>query len=170
MDKKTANQILSTLDATVGQIEALAKGGKIDPRLASSLIRDLDGFADKFEVAAFGQASLKARQAKVLQKDSDEKYMDTFKNPQKPIQTDADEPYMHKTGPTFSGKGVETYDSDDTSQVTDRDEYNVRDLNDMAGGTKKQPSWTKGPAGKSTKQGATRQASASAKPEKTWAP
>ena len=92
--------------------------------------------------------------------------MNTFDNPNKVIQSDKDEPYMHSIGPSFNAKGIGTYDVDRTSTVSERDEYAVRDLNEYAGGTKKQPSWAKGPAGKSTKQGSTvpRQAS------KTWAP
>lgn len=174
--KQIANRVLSTLDNTAEQLEALAKAGKIDPKLASTIAHDIDAFADKFEVAVFGKDNLmkrasKLRQAKVIQRDSDEKYMESFKNPIKTITTDADEPYMHKAEPGYnSTKSIETYDADISSSVHDRDEYNVRELNEFSPGTKKQPSWEKGPAGKSTAIGsgparAPRQATT-----KNWAP
>jgi len=157
-DKKRqlANQILSTLDETANKIDELTKSGKLDQKMASEVINNIDSFSDKFQVYAFGPGSLtrhKLKVAEVLQKDSDEKYMDSFDNIQKVIQSDADEKYMHHTGPTFSGKGMGTYDTDDSSQVIHRDEYAVRDLSEYSGKTSKQPSWDKGPAGKSTKQG-----------------
>lgn len=159
MDKKAAGQILTKLEATASDIEALKKAERIDPKIASELVSNIDTFSDKLEIAAFGKAAFEARKAKVLMKDPDEPYMDTFENPQKVIDGDPDEPYMHESGASFNGKSIPTYDSDDTSQVTDRDEYNVREVSEWADGTKQQPSWTSGPAGKSTKQGST----------KTWA-
>jgi len=139
--------------------------------MASSLIRAIDGFADRFEVAAFGKDNLQRRMAKVLKRDPDEKYMETFENVNKPLKTDADEEFMHKVGPSFNAKGIGTYDVDRSSTVSERDEYNVRDLSEWSDPTKKQPSWAKGSAGKSTKQGSTRQAAAAApRGPKTWAP
>lgn len=170
MDKQLANQTLATLDDISRRLEVLAGKGLIDTKVATSVVTALDGFSDKFHVAAFGQESLdryKAHVAKVLKKDSDEKYMDTFDNPNKVISGESDEPYMHKVGPGFNSSGIDTFDQDRTTTVTDRKEYAIRDLNEHAGGTKKQPSWSGGPAGKSTKQGSTRQAS---RPTKTWAP
>lgn len=167
IEKNVANRILANLEKTADKVESLAKAGKLDPRVASQLVGQLDGFADKFQVAAFGPKSLevqKAKVAKVLQSDSDEKYMDTFDNPNKPLETDADEPYMHKTEAPFNGKAQPTFDQDRTTTVSERDEYNVRDVSEWADGTKKQPSWSKGPAGKSTKQGSTAPASG-----KSWA-
>jgi hypothetical protein len=71
---------------------------------------------------------------------------------------------------------MDTFDADISSSVHDRDEYQVRDLNEFASGTKKQPSWEKGPAGKSTaigsgpsRQQQPRQA-ARRQPAKNWAP
>jgi hypothetical protein len=184
--KKIANKVLTTLDNTCKQLETLAQSGKIDKRLAASIVRDIDTFADKFEVAVYGQENLQkrasqVRQAKVLQMDADEKYMGTFENPIKPITTDADEPYMHKAEHGYnSTKDMETYDADISSSVHDRDEYTVRDLNEFSPGTKKQPSWEGGPAGKSTAIGsapARRPQTAGAPPAaapapraKTWAP
>ena len=78
---------------------------------AKDLVLALDKYADELEKAAYGDTSLTLRQAEVLktaeviQRDSDEKYMDTFKSPTKPIQTEADEPYMR------------AYADDDTSGV-----------------------------------------------------
>lgn len=177
IEKQVANRVLANLDETANKIEALAKSGKMDPRLAAALTKDIDSFADKFQVAAFGPDSLKRhaqKVAKVLQKDSDEKYMDTFDNPNKVLQSDSDEPYMHKTEQSFNAKGIDNYDQDRTTTVTDRDEYQVRDLSEWTEKTKKQPSWSKGPAGKSTKQGsapaAKPAAPRTASTGKTWSP
>ena len=162
MNKQLANKILSNLDETANLIDKLAKNGKLDSKVAAELNGNIDSFSDKFQSAAFGKQSLAAWRAKVGrvdQMDSDEPYMKTFENPQKPIQTDADEPYMHHTEKSFNCDSIPTYDSDDTSGVTDRKEYAVRDLSEHADPTKQQPSWTGGPAGKSTRQGA----------EKSWA-
>jgi hypothetical protein len=161
IDKKVANQVLSTLDSTAGKLEKLAAEGKLDKKVASSLVTEIDAYADRFQVAAFGPDNLRAFKAKVLKKDSDEKYMDTFDNPNKVIQSDADEDYMHKVGPSFNSKAIDTYDQDMSSSVSDRKEYDVRDLSEHADGTKKQPSWSGGSAGKSTKLGT--------KAPKTWA-
>lgn len=170
--KQLANKILSTLDDTANKIDQLSKTGKLDRKLASEIVNNIDSFSDKFQVYAFGPESLikhKAKVAEVIQRDSDEKYMDTFDNVQKVIKSDADEKYMHHTGPTFHGKGIGTYDTDDSSQVRNRDEYQVRDLSEYADKTTKQPSWAKGPAGKSTKQGSETIKTALDGP-KEWAP
>lgn len=163
MEKRLANKILTNLEHVATQVEALAKEGRIDAEEATKLASMIDAFSDRFEIAAFGEESFKRRQAKVLQKDKDEAYMDTFDNPNKVIQADKDEPYMHTAPGGFNSKPIGTFDVDSSSTVSDRDEYQVRDLNQYAGGTKKQPSWSGGSAGKSTKVG-------TGKPEKTWAP
>lgn len=155
MDKKTANQILSSLDRSANAIDALANAGKIDVKLAAEISGYLDSASDKIEVEAFGTRNLAARQAKVLQRDSDEKFMDTYDNPNKVLQSDSDEKFMHKTEPSFNSKAMDTFDADRSSTVSERDEYQVRDLSEHADPAKKQPSWSKGPAGKSTKQGST---------------
>lgn len=165
MDKKSANQVLQTLDDTAQRLENLKVAGKINPQVADDLIRQIDTFADRFQIAAFGKESFKRFQAKVIQRDSDEKFMDTFDNPNKVIQSDADEPYMHKVPPSFNSKGIDTYDQDNSYAVSDRREYDVRDLNEYAGGTQKQPSWSGGSAGKSTRQGSAVPRAAS---KKTW--
>lgn len=160
MDKKIASQMLTQLEATANDVESLVKAGKIDPRAASKIVRNLDSFSDKLEIAAYGEASFNARKAKVLQQDPDEAYMKTFENPNKVIEGEGDEPYMHDSGESFNGKSIPTYDQDNTNNMTERDEYNVRGMSEWADGTKQQPSWERGPAGKSTKQGSS----------KTWAP
>jgi hypothetical protein len=164
MEKRLANRILTNLEHTATELEKLAKAGHIDARLASDLVEKIDNFSDQFEVATFGPDSFRARQARVIQSDKDEPYMSTFDNPNKVIQSDKDESYMHTAPAGFNAKAIGTFDVDSSSTVTDRDEYNIRDLNPYAGGTKAQPSWKGGPAGKSTRQGSYD------KPEKTWAP
>lgn len=163
MEKRLANRILTNLEHTASELERLASAGHVDPRLAAELVQKIDGFSDKFEVAAFGEKSFLNRRAKVLQSDKDEPYMSTFDNPNKVIQSDKDEPYMHEAPASFNAKAIGTFDVDRTTTVSDRDEYQVRDLNQYAGGTKKQPSWAGGPAGKSTRQG-------SYDKPKTWSP
>lgn len=156
MDKRLAGSILSRLEQTANELQSHLASGQLSDESKADLkkiISGLDQVSDRVEISAFGEESFKQRQAKVLEKDPDEKYMDTFDNPQKVIESEPDEPYMHDTGPTFQGKGVKTFDSDDTSQVTERDEFNVREVSEWADGTKKQPSWSKGPAGKSTAWG-----------------
>jgi hypothetical protein len=173
MNKHYANKVIETLDDTAGSIERLAKAGKIDAKVASGLIRNIDAFADKFHVAAFGQESFdKYRQkvALVIEKDPDEKYMDTYDNPQKVIESDPDESYMHKTNPSFNSGSIDTYDSDRSSTVSkERKEYAPRDLSEWADKPKQQPSWAGGSAGKSTKQGSVNRNPRSPN-SKTWAP
>ncbi len=164
IEKKVANKVLSDLDASAKKIIEFKIAGKLDPRLADTLVREIDTFADKFEIKAFGQKSFDARRAKlakVLQKDKDEGFMDTFDNPNKVIESDKDEPYMHSIPPSARLDGVKTFDQDMTTTVSDRDEYGVNGLSEYAEPTKKQPSWTGGP--KKSK------ASVASKP-KTWAP
>jgi hypothetical protein len=159
MNKGLANKILTNLDETANLIDKLAKDGKVNPKVASELTRNIDSFADRFQVAAFGKGSLenwRAKLARVDQMDSDEIYMKTYENPQKVLGEGTPQPYLHESGKSFNCDSIPTYDSDDTSQVTDRKEYDVRDLNEYAGGTKPQPSWTGGRGGKSTRQGAKR--------------
>ena len=166
MDKRIASQVLSTLDSTAKEVEELLAGGHVNSEEAGKLLHNIDSFADRLQIAAYGKASFRAFQAKVLERDSDEPWMDTFNNVQEPIQTDPDEPYMHMAPGGYNSKDMPTYDSDDSSGVTERDEYAVHDLSEYSDPTKQQPSWARGPAGKSTKQG-------SGKPKiaaKTWAP
>lgn len=159
MNKRLANELLGALDRTANDLTALAKSGKVNPETVKEVIGNIDSFSDKLEITAFGRQAFENRRAKVIKQDADEPYMKTFENPQEPIITESDEPYMHDTGPTWSGPGVKTFDSDDTTQVTDRPEHQVRDLSEWTDKTKQQPSWSGGSAGKSTRQGSS----------KTWA-
>jgi hypothetical protein len=171
MQKQLANKILTSLDHTANRLEELAKTGKVDQSIIAGLVKEIDGFSDKFQIAAFGKESFERHQAKfakVIQRDADEKFMDTFDNPNKVIQSDADESYMHRTPASFNNKAMDSYDQDQTSTVSDRDEFAVRDLSEHANPVKRQPSWPRGPAGKSTKQGSTLPKSNSV-PEKQWA-
>jgi len=159
MDKTTANKILTALDRTADEIQTLIKSKKIDPKVAAQVIKNIDSFADKFEVTAFGAKNLASRKAKVIQQDNDEPYMKAFENTVGPLQTEPDEPYMKKIGPSFNSKEINTYDTDRSSVVENRNEYDVRDLSEWTDKTKKQPSWEHGSSGKSTRQGSS----------KTWA-
>ncbi len=142
--KATANQSLATLDKTAKLIQENFKAWGIPFKIAKEIVNNLDKTADAVEALAFGEQSLQARQAeiavtssdfakdattqglisrsdfakaaKVIQRDSDEKYMDTFKNPSKPIETDGDEPYMS------------AYGDDQSSSVNDGEDETGRDL------------------------------------------
>jgi len=169
IDKKIAAQVLDTLDATGNEIAALAASGFLSPEVTGELLHNIDSSADRLQLAAFGPeafAAYKAKIAKVIKQDSDEPYMKTFDNVNAPEKVEADEPYMHKTEPSFNSKSIPTFDQDNSAAVSERSEYDVRDLSEYADKTTKQPSWPGGSSGKSTKQGATRQASAPAR--KTW--
>jgi hypothetical protein len=157
--KDTANKVLSNLDAAATRIEKLVAAGKLDGRVASSMLTQLDSFADRFEATAFGRESFLRRKAKVLQHDADEKYMATFENPVKPLHVEADETYMHNAGHGARwSEDIPTFDADRSSIVTDRPEFSVRDQSPLSNGGKtvKQPSWA----------GAGKKSTASAK---TWA-
>ena len=160
IEKKIANKVLSNLDEAAEKLDMLKNAGKIDPRLATSLLREIDGFADRFEIAAYGEKNLSSRKAKVLEKDKDEPYMDTFDNPNKVIEGDKDEPYMHSIPPSARLDGIKTFDQDMTTTVTDRDEYGVVGLSEHSDASKKQPSWT----------GSPKKSKASTSKPKTWAP
>jgi hypothetical protein len=158
MKKETARKLIATLDKTANDVELLVKRHVFSAEAGQEILQHIDATADRIQLAAYGQKAFDAyrrqQQAKVIKKDSDEKYMDTFDNVQKPIQTDSDEPYMHHADGGFNSKGIDTYDSDDSSQVSGRDEYDVRDLSEFSDKTTKQPSWPGGSSGKSTRQGA----------------
>jgi hypothetical protein len=159
MEKRIANKILTNLEYAATELEGLAKNGQINPRLAAQLVNDIDSFSDKFEVSVFGVDSFKNRQAKVLQMDKDEVYMHTFDNPNKVIIVDKDEAYMHTAPGGYRSDAIGTFDVDRSATVVDRQESAVHDLSPFADKTKQQPSWTSGPV-----------KTASAKPEKHWAP
>ena len=131
--KGKADQLLGRLDKVADVIQKNASKWGIPFDEAKKIVNTLDKVADDAEAVIYGEDSLHTRQAevllndadftkaakanlgeetftkaaKVIQRDSDEPYMDTFINPMKPIQTDADEPYMSAYGDDQSS-AVET--------------------------------------------------------------
>lgn len=89
-----ANNILTRLDKIASAIQSNYEAWGMPFDTAKDIVNDLDKTADEVEVAAFGKESFTRRQAEVIQRDTDEKYMDTYKNPMAPVQVEADEPYM----------------------------------------------------------------------------
>ena len=145
--KNLANKVLSNLDSAASRIEDLSSQGKINPRIAANLIRELDSFADRFEATAFGADSLNRRKATWIQGDSDEKsYMDGFNNVNAPHKTDADEEYMHEVGPSAYFDSIKTFDQDRSSVMMNRPEYAVVGQSEYSNGGKsvRQPSMTSG--------------------------
>jgi hypothetical protein len=142
--KTTANQSLATIDKTAQLIQDNYKAWGIPFKIAKEMVNRLDKTADAVESLVYGERSLQNRQAevavqsedfvkealtegliskgefakaaKVIQRDSDESYMETFGNPHKPIETDADEPYMS------------AYGDDQSSAVNDGEDSTGRDL------------------------------------------
>ena len=98
ISKESANDALHKLDSAADLIRVNASKWGIPDKVALSLQVAMDHAADLIEAEAFGAESLANHQnavvAKVIQKDSDEPYMNTFANPMAPILTNADEPYM----------------------------------------------------------------------------
>lgn len=108
--QEVANETLFRLDRLANTIqEKHAEWGMPQP-VAKQMVNELDKTADALELATFGQESFAKRQVEiakyahqkqaklkvgeVLQREADEPYMQTFKNPMNPIQVEADEPYM----------------------------------------------------------------------------
>lgn len=97
---KQASALLGRLDKIATDIQANHASWGMSFEDARSLVNSLDKVADQLETNFFGPESFQARQveilkeAKVIQKDSDESYMDTFNSPMAVHQSDADEPYM----------------------------------------------------------------------------
>ena len=101
--KKQASDLLGRLDRIASEVQANFGSWGMTKDQARSVVNGLDKIADDFEAGVYGDSSLQRRQqvvvlAKVIQKDSDEAYMDTFNSPSKPHQTDGDEPYMSAYG------------------------------------------------------------------------
>lgn len=120
VQKSQANQLLGRLDKLASTIQANAEKWGMPFEAARQIVNELDKTADAAESFIFGQDSLQVRQAemafhdqnlakaakelvgeevynkaaRVLQRDSDESYMDTFNSPMQPHETDGDEPYM----------------------------------------------------------------------------
>lgn len=96
--KEEASQILGRLDHMAASIQDNHEKWKIPFVVAKALVNSIDKVADEIELASMGPESLLKRQVhtlakegKVVRKDADEGYMDTFNAPMAPIQTDADE-------------------------------------------------------------------------------
>lgn len=98
--KAKYDNVLGRLDKMAGFIQDNHAKWGMDFETAKALVNNLDVVADTVEKLAYGPDSLLRRQAEVLKKaqvidrNSDEPYMDTFKNPMQPHQTNGDEPYM----------------------------------------------------------------------------
>lgn len=136
--KAAANNVLGHLDSLAKDIQKNHETWGLSFKAAKKLVNHLDKIADKTESLLFGAESLLSRQAelavasdsfkrealndglvtratlskaaKVLQRDADEPYMDTFKNPMSPHETDSDEPYMAAYGDDQSSAVVEGED------------------------------------------------------------
>ena len=135
--KNIANKVLSNLDSAASRLESLVREGKMDTRLASSLIRDIDAFADKFEVAAFGKDSFNRRKATLISGDDDEKkYMASFNNVNAPLVTMPWEKFMHESGPSARWDSIGTYDVDRSSTVSNRPEFAVVGQSEWSNGGK----------------------------------
>ena len=96
-----ADRMLARLDRLAATVQDKYASWGVPFEAAKEIVNALDKTADEIELASFGAGSLARRQtevmgksAKVVQRDADEKYMDTFENPMQPHQMDADEPYM----------------------------------------------------------------------------
>ena len=96
--RQDADRILGRLDRIAHTIQVKHESWGMPFEAAKQLVNAVDKTADEIETAAFGKESLMNRQAEVIQRDSDEKYMDTFRNPMEPVQTESDEPYMRAYG------------------------------------------------------------------------
>jgi len=103
---KDADRVLARLDRIAATVQEKYASWGMPFETAKEIVNAIDKTADEVELAAFGTDSLSRRQAeiiggktaKVVQRDADEKYMDTFKNPMQPHQVESDEPYMAHYG------------------------------------------------------------------------
>ena len=96
-----ADRILARLDRIAATVQDKYASWGMPFEQAKQIVNALDKTADEIEAASFGGESLARRKAEilgktaaVLQREADEPYMDTFKNPMQPRQVDADEKYM----------------------------------------------------------------------------
>ncbi len=92
--QKEANSILNRFDRMASLIQTKYAEMGLEFAEAKEMVNTLDQVADKIEISAFGKESFENRRAEVIQKEPDEPYMGTFKNPMSPVQTESDEPYM----------------------------------------------------------------------------
>lgn len=95
--QEEASQVLAKLDRIASVIQDNHEKWGMKFEAAKAVVNEIDKVADEIERLAYGEDNMLKRQihvlkeAKVLIKDSDEGYMDTFNAPTAPIQTDADE-------------------------------------------------------------------------------
>lgn len=95
-----ASQVLGHIDSLAQAVMQRYGSWGMNQDDAKRVVNALDSVADDFERHVFGEESFQARQievlkqAKVIQQDTDEAYMQTFNAPSAPRQTDGDEPYM----------------------------------------------------------------------------
>jgi hypothetical protein len=99
--KEEASKVLGRLDHMAATIQDNHASWGMPFVVARALVNSIDKIADDVEASSMGPESLFKRQVstiaksgKVVQKDADESYMETFQNPMAPIKTDADESYM----------------------------------------------------------------------------
>jgi hypothetical protein len=98
--KKLVDAALTRLDGLANGIQAKFACMGLDEASAKAVVNGLDKAADAIESAFYGTDSLVERQvealkqAKVLQRESDEPYMATFDSPMAVHQQESDEPYM----------------------------------------------------------------------------
>jgi hypothetical protein len=116
LETTMADRLLARLDRVASTVQEQHGKWGMGFEQAKGLVNEIDRIADELEVAAYGENSMTIRQAQVIQRETDEPYMDTFENPQQPHQTDADEPYM------------DAYRSDDSSGVHQGKAENGRPL------------------------------------------
>lgn len=95
--QEEASKVLTRLDRIAQVIQDNHEKWGMNFEAAKAVVNEIDKVADEVELHAYGPDHMfqrqvhVLRQAKVLQKDSDEGYMDTFNAPTAPIQNDADE-------------------------------------------------------------------------------
>ena len=94
MEKTVADRLLGRLDRIASEVQEKHESWGMSFEAAKSMVNEIDKIADELELATYGQDSMITRQAQVLQRESDEPYMETFQNPMQPRQVEADEPYM----------------------------------------------------------------------------
>jgi hypothetical protein len=110
-DIEATSRLLQAYDDTADFVQRhYAKIG-LPEKEAKQIVNALDQRADAIEKRAFGEESFEKRKAfalrknaadrraklaEVLQKESDEPYMSTYKNPMKPLEVNSDEPYMRQ--------------------------------------------------------------------------
>lgn len=114
-DSKRVSTILGRLDKVAETIQDNFEQWGMPFEQAKGMVNQIDTSADEIEKLAFGERSLRVRQAEVIQRETDEPYMATFETGEV-VQQDADEPYMS------------AYSDDDSSAVHHGRDRNGRPL------------------------------------------